>query len=80
VVRTAGGFACRQNIKQIFHLRYVAPRTIATALKMCIDNLPASVRDLDDRAQSEMTLAATYAGVGFGNAGVHLWYGRVSSS
>jgi hydroxyacid-oxoacid transhydrogenase len=46
------------------------------AIEMVAQNLVRAVEDPeDDAARSEMLLAATFAGVGFGNAGVHLPHG-----
>ena len=46
------------------------------ALRMVAEYLPRAVADPgDDEARARMLLAASYAGVGFGNAGVHLPHG-----
>ena len=47
-----------------------------SALEMVAQNIVPAVNDpSDDAARSNMMLAATFAGVGFGNAGVHLAHG-----
>jgi len=46
------------------------------AIEMVSKNIVRVVKDpSDDQARSEMILAATFAGIGFGNAGVHLAHG-----
>jgi hydroxyacid-oxoacid transhydrogenase len=46
------------------------------ALRMTAKNIRRAVSDpSDDDARAQMMLAASYAGVGFGNAGVHLPHG-----
>ena len=46
------------------------------ALRMVAEFLRRAVEDpTDDEARAQMLLAASYAGVGFGNAGVHLPHG-----
>ncbi|KAJ1645794.1 hypothetical protein LPJ64_002636 [Coemansia asiatica] len=48
----------------------------ARALRMVAKALPESVADSENlRAHEDMTLAAAYAGIGFGNGGVHLMHG-----
>lgn len=46
------------------------------ALRLVAEYLPRAVEDPgDDEARAKMILAASYAGIGFGNAGVHLPHG-----
>ncbi|MFX1262598.1 MAG: hydroxyacid-oxoacid transhydrogenase [Promethearchaeota archaeon] len=46
------------------------------AIEMVSQNITSVVQNSDDdEARSNMILAATYAGIGFGNAGVHLAHG-----
>jgi hydroxyacid-oxoacid transhydrogenase len=46
------------------------------AIEMVAQNIVAVIEDpSDDEARGQMMLAATFAGIGFGNAGVHLPHG-----
>jgi hydroxyacid-oxoacid transhydrogenase len=49
---------------------------VLQSLRMVAEFLPRAVADPgDDQARSQMILASGYAGIGFGNAGVHLPHG-----
>ena len=49
-------------------------------MKMCVDNLKRVWKSGggDEEARGQMSLAATYAGVGFGNAG-EFWVGGIGA-
>ncbi len=47
----------------------------AKAIEMVAEYLPKVLQDNNDEARGQLLLAATYAGIGFGNAGVHLPHG-----
>jgi hydroxyacid-oxoacid transhydrogenase len=45
------------------------------ALRMLAGSMERAVQRGDPESRAQMMLAATYAGIGFGNAGVHLCHG-----